>query len=77
MFWEATTKQKNLLVSSYYYPRGMIREFAKADMAKVLRMFMDLYDESKPFAPRIIQFEKESESLRKKYDDGTWKSLYC
>jgi len=76
MFKKATDKTSNLLGSGYAYPRGMILEFAKADENAVREMFRRLYDESLDLSERVTAFIDNSEELRNKYNDGTWKQHY-
>lgn len=76
MFKEATDKTFNLLASGYAYPRGMMINFAKADDAAARQMFRDLFDESRDLAERVDAFQTASETIRAKYDDGTWRNHY-
>lgn len=76
MFKTATDKTFNLLASGYAYPRGMIINFAKADDSTVRQMFRDLFDESRDLAARVDAFQTASETIRAKYDDGTWRNHY-
>lgn len=76
MFKSATDKTFNLLASGYSYPRGMIINFAKADDSTVRQMFRDLFDESRDLAARVDAFQTASETIRAKYDDGTWRNHY-
>jgi len=76
MFKEATDKTSNLLASGYAYPKGMIANFAKADASAVRQMFRDLFDESRDLAERVDAFQNASETIRAKYDDGTWRNHY-
>ncbi len=76
MFKEATGKTYNLLASGYAYPKGMIQNFAKADDEAVRQMFRDLFDENRDLSERIDAFQSASESIRAKYDDGTWRNHY-
>ena len=76
MFRIATDKTDNLLTSGYVYPRGMILNFAKADDEATRQMFRNLYDESRDLGERVDDFQSVAETLRAKYDDGTWKNHY-
>lgn len=76
MFKLATDKTFNLLASGYAYPRGMIINFAKADATAARQMFRELFDESRDLAARVDAFQRESENIRAKYDDGTWRNHY-
>ncbi len=76
MFKIATDKTFNLLASGYAYPRGMITNFAKADDEAARIMFRNLFDESQDLAARVDAFQTDSEELRAKYDDGTWRNHY-
>lgn len=76
MFKRATEKTSTLLTSSYYYPRGMIIQFALADKEATRAMFRSLFDESQDLHFRIEAFRNSSEELRSKYDDGSWKNHY-
>lgn len=76
MFKQATDKTYNLLASGYAYPRGMIINFAKADDAAVRQMFRELFDESRDLAERVESFQDSVETIRAKYDDGTWHNHY-
>ena len=76
MFLKATEKTANLLASVSNFPRGMIRGFAEADPEAVRAMFINLYDESIDLSARVAKFMSDSDTLREKYDDGTWKNHY-
>jgi len=76
MFQLATDKTYNLLASGYVYPRGMIINFAKADDEAARQMFRNLYDESRDLGERIDAFQSAAETIRTRYDDGTWKNHY-
>lgn len=76
MFKQATDKTHNLLASGYAYPRGMIQDFAVRDEEAVRQMFRDLFDESRQLGQRVDAFRAAAESLRVKYDDGTWRNHY-
>ena len=76
MFKEATAKHGNLLDSMNYFPRGMILEFAKADPEAVRGMFKALFNEEISIIDRVNQFIAESERMRAKYGENTWKSHY-
>ena len=76
MFKLATDKAKNLLDSGYYFPRGMIIQFAIADTDATRAMFRNLFDESQDLALRVEAFENSSEEIRSKYGEGNWKNHY-
>lgn len=76
MFTKATDKTYNLLASMNNFPRGMIQGFAAADAEATRAMFINLFDETKDFAERVEKFQSDAETLRAKYDDGTWKQHY-
>lgn len=72
MFKEATDKTGNLLAARYFFPRAMIINFATANDNLTRDMFRNLFDESKDLVQRISDFIDSSESIRTKYNDGTW-----
>lgn len=76
MFEKATEKTDNLLSANRFFPKGMIIEFAKADVETVRAMFIELYDESIDLEKRVEDFKVSAENLLKKYDDGTWKNHF-
>ena len=76
MFKRATDKAKYLLDSGYYFPRGMIIQFAIADTEATRAMFRNLFDESQNLALRVEAFENSSEEIRSKYGEGSWKNHY-
>ncbi|MBR3622759.1 MAG: EVE domain-containing protein [Selenomonadaceae bacterium] len=76
MFEQATSKTANLLASGYNYPRAMIINFAKADDEGVRDMFRNLADEVQDVYLRVKAFQNAAESIRSKYDDGTWRQHY-
>lgn len=76
MFKKATEKTSNLLASGYAYPRTMIVNFAKADDEAVRNMFRGLADEKQGLKERVETFMDEAETIRMKYDDGTWRNHY-
>lgn len=76
MFMEATEKAKNLLTSWLYYPRNMIRDFSNADSETVRGMFISLFNESIDISKRIEMFRADSEAIRNKYNDGSWKQHF-
>ncbi len=76
MFEKATAKTSNLLASGYTYPRAMIINFAKADDEGTRAMFRNLSDVSKDIAIRVETFQTDAETMRRKYDDGTWKNHF-
>ena len=76
MLKKSLSKTDNLLSSGFSYPKAMILNFANVNPQKVRKMFLNLYDETKNLAERIQSFINQSEELRKKYNDGTWKNHY-
>lgn len=76
MFMKATHKTGGLLMSMNNFPRGMIKDFAKADSEATRAMFISLFDESQNIVERIDKFRLQAEELREKYDPGTWKNHY-
>ena len=76
MFMEATLMAHSLLASMNNYPRGMIKSLATADAEAVRAMFLSLFDESRDVSERIEKFQADAESMRLKYDDGTWRQHY-
>ena len=76
MFKKATDKTFNLLASGFAYPRGMIQNFAKADDEATRAMFRELYDENVDLTIRVESFQKAAETLRTRYDDGSWRNHY-
>ncbi|MBE6705716.1 MAG: restriction endonuclease [Ruminococcaceae bacterium] len=76
MFMRSTEKMFNLLASMNNYPRGMIKEFAKADSKTVREMFVNLYNEDLPLTERIDTFRNKAEELRLKYNPGSWNNHY-
>lgn len=76
MFKEATAKVFSLLDTGYAYPRAMILNFAAADCEATRAMFRSLFDESIELSPRITAFQAAAESLRIKYNDGSWNNHY-
>ena len=76
MLENALSKTRNLLASMNSFPRGMIINIAKAAPNEVREMFVNLYDESIDLAKRVQQFIDISESLREKYNPGTWTMHY-
>ena len=63
MFTVATDKTKNLLLSMNNYPRVMIQEYAEKEKEVVREMFIDLFDETKPVADRIMIFQSRAQDL--------------
>jgi MoxR-like ATPase len=76
MFMAATDKTLNLLASRNNFPRSMIKGFAEADPEAARSMFLDLFDEDRDLVERIAKFQADSDVLREKYDDGSWKQHY-
>ena len=76
MFKEATAKAGNLLTSRNVFPQGIIECFAKADNEATRQMFKKLFNEAQDVGERVQKFIDESEFLREKYNDGTWKNHY-
>ncbi|HBN00383.1 MAG TPA: hypothetical protein DD384_04025 [Firmicutes bacterium] len=76
MFMKATEKTANLLSSMSYFPRGMIRAFASAAPEETRAMFVNLFDESKDYASRVVKFDSDAEAIRVKYGDGNWRNHF-
>ncbi len=76
MFLKATEKTANLLSSMQYFPRRMIKTFADAAPEETRAMFINLFDESKDYASRVIEFDSAAEKIRVKYGDGNWGQHY-
>lgn len=76
MFEKATEKTGNLLNSSYFYPKSVIKDFAKADVEATRAMFLNLYDESLDLAERVESFMETAETMRSKYGGDNWNSHY-
>ncbi len=76
MFEKATEKTSNLLTLGRVFSRGMIICFANADDEATRQMFRNLFDESQDLGDRVEKFLKDSDEMREKYDDGTWKNHY-
>lgn len=64
MFWEATSLHLNLLDSRNHYVRSMLKEMYDVEPETVIKMFRDLFDETKPLEDRINRFRKESDRIR-------------
>ncbi|MGJ8577591.1 EVE domain-containing protein, partial [Heyndrickxia faecalis] len=47
-----------------------------ADEEATRAMFINLYDESKNFAERVEKFQSDAETMRVKYDQGTWRQHF-
>ena len=76
MFLDATEKTGNLLSSMQYFPRGMLNAFANVAPEETRIMFINLFDESKDYASRVIKFDLDAEAIREKYSGGNWRSHY-
>lgn len=76
MFQASIDKTFNLMTSESADPIGMIINFADADDSVVRQMFRDLFDESRDLMTRVESFQTASETIRAKYDDGTWRNHY-
>jgi len=64
------------LASMNNFPKGMMKAMISADQEATRSMFIDLFDEDINLAERIEKFQLEAETLRAKYDDGTWKQHF-
>lgn len=69
MLERSLAKTANLLVSVNYFPAKMIEKYAALAPEEVKAMFRDLFDEDKDVVERIIDFKKQSDIIREKYDD--------
>lgn len=76
MFMAATAKTYNLLASSYYFPRAMIKDFAEADAEAARAMFINLYDESQDLDSRVERFISDAELIRSTHGADTWGQHY-
>ena len=76
MFKASTAKVFSLLDTGYAYPRAMILNFAAADCEATRAMFRSLFEESIGLSPRITAFQAAAETLRIKYNDGSWNNHY-
>ena len=76
MFMAATDKTLNLLASMNNFPRGMIKAFAEADPEATRAMFISLFDEDHDPVERMVKFQADSDAIREKYNDGSWKQHY-
>ena len=76
MYTAATDKASNLLSSINFYPRKMISNFAHAEAEAARTMFRKLYDEKISLQERVDNFQAAAETLRARYDDGSWKNHY-
>lgn len=76
MFDVSTEKTSNLLGSSYYFPKGMIKKFGEADPDKVKEMFINLYDETQDLKARVSNFISDSDFMKEKYGDNSWNNHY-
>lgn len=70
MLARALAKTSNLLSSSYYFPRRMVNELAKAAPLRVAAMFEALFDEGSPWIPRVMRFQAEASALLSEIDDA-------
>ena len=76
IFNKATEKDKKLLSSINYYPRGMIQEFIRSEPETVRLAFINLYDENQTLESRINNFMDTCESIRIRHDKGFWQKHY-
>lgn len=67
MLKNSVDKTFNLLASSHYFPRQMIKEFAQKEPETVRQMFVELFDESKDLYDRMVSFKTKSKQLVNKY----------
>ena len=67
MLKNSLDKTFNLLASSHYFPRQMIKEFAQKEPETVRQMFVELFDESKDLYDRMVSFKTKSKQLVNKY----------
>lgn len=74
MLKAALAQTNNLLASSNFFPRRMIKEFAKTEPETVRGMFHSLFNEGTDVIQRVKAFEYSSSLLRDKYFPG--KSTY-
>ena len=65
MFEESTNKLDNLMVSTQYYPRGVLLDLLKYP-EEMRSLFRVLYDEKKDLVERIITFQNKTTELAQK-----------
>ncbi|MBR1477192.1 MAG: AAA family ATPase [Lachnospiraceae bacterium] len=70
MFTAATEKTYNLLASMNNFPRGMIQVFSEQEPETVRAMFLNLYDESKDVAERVVKFQSDAQELCERLAPG-------
>lgn len=70
MLKNALSKTENLLVTSRWFPEGMIEQFATEEPGTVREMFIELFDEEQDIYVRIDAFKNKSNELLLKYGNG-------
>ena len=70
MFTDATEKTFNLLASMNNFPRGMIQVYSEQDPEAVRAMFLNLFDESKDVAERVVKFQSDAQELCDRLSPG-------
>lgn len=70
MFTDATEKTYNLLASLNNFPRGMIQVYSEQDPEAVRAMFINLFDESKDVAERVVKFQSDAQDICDRLSPG-------
>lgn len=70
MLKNALSKTENLLVSSRWFPKSIIEQFASKEPETVRKMFIELFDEEQDIYVRIDAFKNKSNELFLKYGNG-------
>lgn len=70
MLKNALSKTENLLVSSRWFPKSIIEQFASKEPETVREMFVELFDEERDIYVRINAFKNKSNELFLKYGNG-------
>jgi len=64
MLTRSLAKTYNLLGSMNNFPRKMIKDYARVEPETIRAMFLDLFDESKDVADRIVGFIEQADKVR-------------
>lgn len=70
MLKNALSKTENLLLSSRWFPKSIIEQFASKEPETVRKMFIELFDEEQDIYVRIDAFKNKSNELFLKYGNG-------
>lgn len=70
MLKNALSKTENLLVSSRWFPKSIIEQFASKEPETVRKMFIELFNEEQDIYVRINAFKNKSNELFLKYGNG-------